>query len=371
MRMMGAFLRERKREVWLGVVLIGTFACVSYLYRVRMDAVTYALMLSAVFCLLFGVPDFLRFVRKHRELVEVESGFLSGFAKIPECETLLEEDYQRILSKFYEALLETDSAGRIARQEMVDYYGMWAHQIKTPIAAMHVLLQALEGGEFEEGCGFEEDGEDVDGSLTSVQGCEFEDGGGPLVSVRGFTKEMKLELFKIEQYVEMALTYLRMEDMSSDLSFEVFSLDSIIRQAVRKYSQMFILKRIGLVYVPVELKVLTDEKWLVFVLEQLLSNALKYTLSGKISIYLEDTTCQTCLVIEDTGIGICSEDLPRVFEKGFTGYNGRTDKKSTGIGLYLCKSVMDRLRHRIWMESEVGAGTKVFLSLGRENVRHE
>lgn len=171
--------------------------------------------------------------------------------------------------------------------------------------------------------------------------------------------------------MEMALTYLRMEDMSSDLSFEVFSLDSIIRQAVRKYSQMFILKRIGLVYVPVELKVLTDEKWLVFVLEQLLSNALKYTLSGKISIYLEDTTCQTCLVIEDTGIGICSEDLPRVFEKGFTGYNGRTDKKSTGIGLYLCKSVMDRLRHRIWMESEVGAGTKVYLSLGRENVRHE
>ena len=255
MRMMGAFLRERKREVWLGVVLIGTFACVSYLYRVRMDAVTYALMLSAVFCLLFGVPDFLRFVRKHRELVEVESGFLSGFAKIPECETLLEEDYQRILSKFYEALLETDSAGRIARQEMVDYYGMWAHQIKTPIAAMHVLLQALEG------CEFEEDVEDVDESLTSVEGCEFEDGGGPLVSVRGFTKEMKLELFKIEQYVEMALTYLRMEDMSSDLSFEVFSLDSIIRQAVRKYSQMFILKRIGLVYVPVELKVLTDEKW--------------------------------------------------------------------------------------------------------------
>ena len=80
-----------------------------------------------------------------------------------------------------------------------------------------------------------------------------------------------------------------------------------------------------------------------FVLEQLLSNALKYTRSGRISIHMEGKE----LVVEDTGIGIQAEDLPRVFEKGFTGYNGRTDKKSTGIGLYLCKSVMDKLRHHI------------------------
>lgn len=204
---------------------------------------------------------------------------------------------------------------------------------------------------------------------------------------------MKLELFKIEQYVEMALTYLRMEDMSSDMSFKLCSLDVMIKQAVRKYSQMFILKKIKLAYVPVETNVLTDEKWLVFVLEQILSNALKYTKSpaeyGKIAIYMEDDVYveqenyterdpmdspkrkERCLVIEDNGIGISPEDLPRVFEKGFTGYNGRTDKKSTGIGLYLCKSVIDKLRHRIWIESEVGKGTKVYLSLVREPMRHE
>ncbi len=385
MRAAGAFLKERKREFWLCGGLLGTFAGVSYLYNIRMDAVEYAFLLSAVWILLTGIPDYLRFARKHKELLEAVDGFASGGEELPDAESLIEEDYQRIITRLYEEKSEAESAGRIARQEMEDYYGMWVHQIKTPIAALRVLMQAVEGCQFDEGA---------------------------LVENHKYTKEMRMELFKIEQYVEMVLTYLRMEALSSDLSFEIYSLDSIIRQAVRKYSQMFILKKIRLEYDPVEMNVLTDEKWLGFVLEQLLSNALKYTKTGMIRIYLEEhfqkapldmslweegglftvkdafrtregyddresmdsgqrQKKEICLVIEDTGIGIWQEDLPRVFEKGFTGYNGRRDKKSTGIGLYLCKSVIDKLRHQIWIESESGKGTKVFLSLGRKKVQHE
>ena len=112
---------------------------------------------------------------------------------------------------------------------------------------------------------------------------------------------------------------------------------------------------------------LTDEKWLVFVIEQILSNGLKYTKKGSISIYMEEDA----LVIRDTGIGISPEDLPRVFEKGFTGYNGRRDKKSTGIGLYLCKSILDRLGHKIEIRSQVGQGTSVYLRLDRDTYRLE
>ena len=369
MKTAGAFLKERKREIWICAVLTGTFVGVSYLYSVRMDAVKYALLLSSVWLLVLAVPDYIRYVRKHQGLLEAGKNYDTGIEGMPEAKTLIEEDYQRIITGLYEAKTEAVSAGRLARQEMVDYYGMWVHQIKTPIAAMDVLLQALQGLQLKAEGDMEED--------------------GPLSSVQQYTKELKMELFKIEQYVEMVLTYLRMGEMSSDLAFEVCSLDSIIRQAVRKYSQMFILKRIQLDYTPVERKVLTDEKWLVFVLEQILSNALKYIRGGeescgKISIYLEDGSYpvheerdnvggirKSCLVIEDNGIGIWPEDLPRVFEKGFTGYNGRTDKKSTGIGLYLCKTVIDRLRHQIWIESEAGRGTKVYLSLGRTKVRYE
>lgn len=165
----------------------------------------------------------------------------------------------------------------------------------------------------------------------------------------------------------MVLLYLRMGDMSSDLDFQEYQLDDVIRQAIRKYSKMFILRKIRLDFQETGKRVLTDEKWLVFVIEQILSNGLKYTKKGSISIYMEEDA----LVIRDTGIGISPEDLPRVFEKGFTGYNGRRDKKSTGIGLYLCKSILDRLGHKIEIRSQVGQGTSVYLRLDRDTYRLE
>ena len=158
----------------------------------------------------------------------------------------------------------------------------------------------------------------------------------------------------------MVLQYLRMQSDSSDLVLAWCDLDGVIRQSVRKYAPLFIRSKVTLDYQPVRCRVLTDEKWLCFVLEQLLSNALKYAPQGTVRISLE---APAVLCIRDNGIGISGEDLPRVFEKGFTGYNGRSDKKSTGIGLYLCKRVMDRLGHGISIRSRPGQGTEVRLEL--------
>lgn len=274
------------------------------------DAIQYGLLLSTVLFLLNLTLQFFKFQKR-----------------------LSEQDYQNIIKNLKEQNSELKSQERIFKQEMSDYYSMWVHQIKTPIAAMHVLQQTLEE-EYPE---------------------------------QKYIKEIKLELFKIEQYVEMVLTYLRMGEMSGDLKFEKYSLDAIVRQVIRKYSQMFILRKIHLQYAKTSQCIVTDEKWLQFVLEQVLSNALKYTKDGgMIFIYTEEKENKKCLVIEDSGIGIQAEDLPRVFEKGFTGYNGRADKKSTGIGLYMCKKIMERLNHQIWIESEVDKGTKVYLNLARE-----
>ena len=175
-------------------------------------------------------------------------------------------------------------------------------------------------------------------------------------------QDMQTELFKTEQYVEMVLTYVRMEDMSGDLMLKEYALDNLIKQALKKYSRMFAMQKLALHYEALRVTVTTDEKWLVFVLEQILSNALKYTKSGSIHIYLSPNAPKT-LVIEDTGIGIAPEDLPRIFEKGYTGCNGRADKRSTGIGLYLCRQIMEKLSHTIRIESEMGVGTKVYLGL--------
>ncbi len=153
-----------------------------------------------------------------------------------------------------------------------------------------------------------------------------------------------------------------MESESSDLVIKRHSLDKIVKQAVKKYAKSFIRKKIKLNYDDLNCAVITDEKWLVFVIEQVLSNSLKYTSTGSISIYMDKELSET-LVIEDMGIGIQQEDLPRVFEKGFTGYNGHSDKKSTGIGLYLCKMIIKKLSHTINIESTIGKGTKVKIGL--------
>lgn len=377
------YVRQYRLSGFLFFLFSAIFAGIFYLYDLETEAVAYGACICGAAAAVILPLHFFFFYWEHKERMRLLAGIELTYEELPRAKTLLEADYQQMIEE-----LGRISAGYLTewkreRKDSLDYYTVWVHQIKTPIAAMHVLLQAASESQVED---------------ERTAGEHWKD------------KEMKLELFKIEQYVEMVLTYLRMEDMSSDMSFEICELDSVIRQAVRKYSQMFILRKIKLDYVPVETKILTDEKWLVFVVEQILSNALKYTHSysvnerscsmedadmnveqGRISIYMEEYEPaqhgsgvditesygavsrgkKRCLVIEDTGIGICPEDLPRVFEKGFTGYNGRKDKKSTGIGLYLCKAVMDRLRHQIWIESEAGEGTKVYLSLARENMRHE
>ena len=119
---------------------------------------------------------------------------------------------------------------------------------------------------------------------------------------------------------------------------------------------------------PISSRVLTDEKWLCFVIEQLLSNAIKYTDAGSVHIYTEGTDT---LVIQDTGIGIAPEDLPRIWEKGFTGYNGRVEQRASGLGLYLVKHSLDRLGHRISIVSQVGLGTTVRIDLHADQLERE
>ena len=175
-----------------------------------------------------------------------------------------------------------------------------------------------------------------------------------------FARRLTAELFRIEQYVEMAMAFLRLDSDATDYVIREQPLDPILRGAIRKFAGEFIDRRLKLQYEPVSVSVLTDEKWLSFVIEQLLSNALKYTPSGAVSLYME-TPLTLC--IRDTGIGIAAEDLPRIFEPGFTGGNGRLDKRASGIGLYLCRRVCERLGHRIQVESAPGQGTCVRLDL--------
>lgn len=338
----------RKEMKYIGGYLgcVGIFCAVLFLYNVSLEAVSYGAVLAGVFLAVILIMDCMRYFRHHEELSAALAAVPYEVREFPQAEDEMEKLYQDKLLAQHMYAAELESKMRIDRQDMMDYYSLWAHQIKTPIAAMRLLLQN------QENTGFEEHG------ITAEKIGEQK---------TAFLKDLKMELFKTEQYVEMVLSYLRMEEMSSDMVLQWYPLDDLVRQAVKKYSSLFIMKKIRLEYRKCATMVLTDEKWLVFVLEQLLSNALKYTAEGTITIY-EESGEDGCLVIEDTGIGIQAEDLPRIFEKGFTGYNGRQNKKSTGIGLYLCKSICDKLNHGIFAESETGEGTRIYLELKRQRL---
>ena len=321
--MLLAYLKRQYKLLLLLAGAVLTFAAVFILYDIPPEAPLYAGALCLALGLALFAVGYRRFLLRHRELEYLLRRTAEKELPLPPAQGLLEEDYQALLRAVCRerAQLAAEKENRL--RELTDYYSLWAHQIKTPIAAMDLLLQ---------------------------------EGGGP------HREELEVELLKIRQYVEMVLSYLRLGSDYTDYLLREYDLDSIVRQAVRRLSRIFILKKITLDFQETGRQVLTDEKWLLFVVEQVLSNALKYTPSGGSIRICGDGDA---LVIADSGIGIREEDQARVFEQGFTGYNGRADKKSTGIGLYLCRQVMDRLNHGISLTSRPREGTTVRLELGR------
>ena len=316
------YWKDRALRWWLLAGCGAIFALVFALYDLPVQAVGYAALLCAALLAGYGVLGSLHYRAKHQKLQQAQNSIGITLDVLPPADGQLEQDYQQLLSVLSAEKASAVLAADEAQTELVDYFTLWAHQIKTPIAAMSLLLQGDRPPE---------------------------------------PAEISEQLFQIEEYVGMVLSYLRLGSESSDLVLRAYELDDILRQAVRKYAKLFIRKKLALVYEPVGRTVVTDEKWLLFVVEQLLSNAIKYTPKGSVSLLVEGDE----LLIRDTGIGITPEDLPRVGEKGFTGYNGRTDKKATGIGLYLCRQVLQKLGHGFRIESAPGRGTTVAIGLFR------
>lgn len=339
MRWIRTYIRRHRLGIFMYVLFCIIFAVVLFLYQMPMEPAVYAIGLCMTLAVIVLAADSVRYRRKVETLTWQLEAVKEGTEKLPESEDEVEQLYQRLLEN---AQIErTCQVGDILQEksEMTDYFTLWTHQIKTPIAAMYLLLQ---------------------------QEIPEQDRSQEIHFMKQYfiqKREIESELFKIEQYVEMVLQYLRLNSSVNDFVLQEYELDGMVRQAVRKYAPMFIRRKLSLHYEPLQVKAVTDEKWLTFVLEQILSNAIKYTSAGDIFVRMEGG----CLVVEDTGIGILPEDLPRIFDKGYTGYNGRSDKKASGIGLYLVKKILEKLGHKILIESEPGKGTKVKL-LDRKSV---
>lgn len=327
MKLFFAYLRLRWK-VLLGAVLFYALFAVSFaLYGLPLAAVWYPAALTAVLGLIFFLCDFGRIRRTHAELSALSNVSAEQIGPLPETSRILDGDYQAIIRSLQVQARQLASSAAAREREASDYYTVWAHQIKTPIASMRLSLQQ----------------EDTPKARQLLQ-----------------------ELSRAEQYVGMVMVYLRLTDGGSDFVLRTCDLDAIVRQAVRRFAGEFITRKLKLCYEPLNAACVTDEKWLLFVVEQVLSNALKYTREGSITITMEHPKT---LVIRDTGIGIAPEDLPRIFEKGYTGYNGRGDQKASGLGLYLCRTICRKLGHSITAESAPDEGTAIRIGLSQRQVR--
>ena len=323
------YLRAQRR----GMLFWG-FCCLIFtvsfaLYGLPLGAVLY----PAALCAAAGGIILLLSLRKSRAVCQELSLMQHHPADLPDelpaAQSPQEQAYQALLLALHADRQKLKSNMNARYHDMTEYYTVWAHQIKTPIAAIRLALQ----------------NEDT-----------------PL------SRRLTGEVGRVEQYVQMALTYLRLGSDSSDYVIRSCALDDIVRPAVRRFAGEFIQRKIQLNYQMLNYTVITDEKWLGFVVEQVLSNALKYTPQGSVSIYMEP---EGVLCIRDTGIGIAPEDLPRVFEKGYTGYNGRSHRKASGLGMYLCREILTRLGHSVSAESQVDHGTTIRIDLRQHKTMQE
>lgn len=314
------YLYSRRFILLLLTLVFSLIAVFAFIFEDSRSLLEYLLLLAFLLAIFFLGIDFTISYKEYRNQVLYGSGHpqtaLEAF--LWEKNALLE------LDKRNQAIEEREKFN-----DLLDYYTLWAHQIKTPIAASSLLV-------------------------------------GDLVDKEA-KKQLEQELFKIESYVNLVLQYLRLESFHEDLVLKKENIEDLVKETVKKYAIFFIQKGLNLNLHDLDATIITDKKWLIVILEQVLSNSLKYTSQGGIEIYFQDAT----LYIKDSGLGIQNADLLRVFERGFSGYNGRLTQQSSGLGLYLSKKIADELGHKITIASQVGQGTTVMISFSEKKMIFE
>lgn len=324
MRLVKSFLYERRIIYGMYLVFWGLIFLTFYLYEFSFAPFFDGWLFTAFVLVVYSLVSFYRSFRKQKqlELLATKDLQLSNLVFLPKAATLSEQTYQEVLRLVLENKNQEQEELQQKQRAMLDDFGLWLHQIKTPVAALDLLIQS--------------------GQLDP--------------------RTMKNEVFKINEYLQMILNYMRQNLDQADLVFQQLSIEKIIKSVVKKYATFFSQKDLSLQLGNLEGRVYSDRKWLIFILEQVIFNAIKYTENGTISISFSDNQ----LTIQDTGIGIRSEDLPRVFEKGYTGMNGREQQRASGLGLYLSQEAAEKLGCRLYIESQVKKGTTVTIVFPEE-----
>lgn len=314
------YLRSRKLLCSLLFIFYSLLFIFSYLFEDERTVLQYVMILLLLTSLIGLILDFVKQYQnfRHAVLYGESDAYTPLEALLTSRIRTLEKDKKELKIQHQEK-----------QSDLLDYYTLWVHQIKTPIAASKLLVQDLQE--------------------------------------QMLKNQLEQELFKIDSYTNLVLQYLRLESFHDDLVVEKENIEDLVKEVVKKYALFFIQQGLGLNLHDLNHTVITDKKWFLVILEQVLSNSLKYTKQGSIEIFFQEDT----LYMKDTGLGIQNSDLLRVFERGFSGYNGRLTHQSSGLGLYLSKKIADKLGHELHLHSVVGEGTTVMITFKEKKLLFE
>lgn len=314
------YLRSRKLLCSLLFIFYSLLFIFSYLFEDERTVLQYVIILLLLTNLIGLILDFVKQYQnfRHAVLYGESDAYTPLEALLTSKIRTLEKDKKELKIQHQEK-----------QSDLLDYYTLWVHQIKTPIAASKLLVQDLQE--------------------------------------QMLKNQLEQELFKIDSYTNLVLQYLRLESFHDDLVVEKENIEDLVKEVVKKYALFFIQQGLSLNLHDLNHTVITDKKWFLVILEQVLSNSLKYTKQGSIEIFFQEDT----LYMKDTGLGIQNSDLLRVFERGFSGYNGRLTHQSSGLGLYLSKKIADKLGHELHLHSVVGEGTTVMITFKEKKLLFE
>ncbi len=320
--MMKAYCKKRLSLLLFMLAAFLLYPLLHALYGESARPALYGDMILFCSLLVYVVFDYIAFRRRRKTLAALRKHLSETPGDYPRPADALEADYQTLVEALYRNWEDSRRALVSARKAQSAYFAMWVHQMKTPLAAIRLALQP-----------------DEDARAVIEQ-----------------------EVFSVERYADMALQFARLEVMQDDLLIHDIALAPVVRACVRKFAPFFIHKGLTVTIGDLPQSVPSDEKWLAFILEQALSNAVKYTDAGGVTILYE----HGALVITDTGRGVPKEDLPRLFDRGFTGGAGRRDPRATGLGLQMARRVADGLGVSLSIESEWGKGTRFIARFPRK-----
>lgn len=330
------YLKERTLFLLINGMLFVTLSGIMILMNVRATIILFVFCLWFLPLLTYIIVEFVKQKTFYDELNELMASLdqkylLSEIMREPEF--IEGKMVYELLKQANKDMHEHVKKYRDMQRDYREYIDTWVHEIKTPIASTRLMIENNQND---------------------------------------ITRSIHDEMKKIEEYIEQVLYYSRSNDVSKDYIIKEISLESLVKNVIKKNARDFINKGISVDIEKVNATVYSDVKWLEFILNQVIGNAIKYIKdsNGKVTISTSKNENNIVLTVEDNGIGIVENDLNRVFEKGFTGENGRKYGKSTGIGLYLCKKLATQLGLGITLTSEAGEGTKVNITfpLGNMNL---